>query len=614
MIRILCFCTTALALTITVASLPILSASPVMAQPPLFPAEQPNENRPPLPAYRSPAAPVLSLPPTMLPPQAPLSAQARVLVRRFQLSGNTVFSEQELAQVTRPYENRWITSEELQEVRHKLTLYYVERGYINSGAVIPDQQVTDGVVHITLIEGKLSAIEISGNDWLRTGYIQNRLTLDTDEALNIQNLQQNLQLLQQNPLLERLNAELMPGIQPGEGILKLAVQEAKPYEIGVIFANDQPPEIGAERVQIYALHRNLTGWGDSIGVYYNYGLEQNSKNNWSAFYAVPLNAYDTTLRLWYEKRYSEIIDFPFDLQITSKLKTYGIGLSHPFYRTPQQTFSMGLSAEQRDSTSYLEGEPFSFAAGADNGKSKVSVARFFQDWLDRDLHQVIAARSMFSWGLDAFGATHNHGPLPDGQYVGWLGQFQWARRLGDWGSQLLFRADTQLVNRSLLPTEQCSIGGMATVRGYRESQLVRDDCLIASLEWRIPVLALPIPGLSRGSEEGLVQLAPFVDYGRAWNKDLPTPLPKEIRSAGAGAAFGCESLHPGSGVLGPSLRPHRSDRFRPRLAGPWYRFLRTGGLSLLSNSGLQDRAVPPLSAGRPGSIIGGGGVQSHLFQ
>jgi hemolysin activation/secretion protein len=112
-----------------VAGLFFLNPNHAGAQPSQFPEEHPNENWPPLPAYRSPTAPTLTAP--AAPSAEPLSAQARVFVRRFQLSGNTVFSDQALAQVTAPYENRTITSEELQEVRHKLTLYYVERGYIN---------------------------------------------------------------------------------------------------------------------------------------------------------------------------------------------------------------------------------------------------------------------------------------------------------------------------------------------------------------------------------------------------------------------------------------------------------------------------------------------------
>jgi hemolysin activation/secretion protein len=70
-----------------------------------------------------------------------LSEQIKVFVRHIELIGNTVFSDQELEKITASYEGREITTDELQALRIKLTQYYLEHGYINSGAIIPDQKV-----------------------------------------------------------------------------------------------------------------------------------------------------------------------------------------------------------------------------------------------------------------------------------------------------------------------------------------------------------------------------------------------------------------------------------------------------------------------------------------
>jgi len=513
-----------------------LDCPAVFAQPPTLPLERPGEERPPLSASREPTLPSLALPPVTPPPgEDRLSTQVRVFVRQFQLTGNTVFADEELAQVTAPYENRRITAEELQEVRHKLTLYYVERGYINSGAVIPDQPVADGVINIQIIEGTLTDIDIGGNKRLRSGYLSNRLALGAGPPLNIQALQQRLQLLQQDPLIARVNAELVPGLKAGEGVLKVQVREETPYQFGLVFANDRPPSVGAERARLYAAHRNLTGWGDSIALWY--GLTEGA-DDVSLAYALPLNAYDTTLTLGFIQSDSTVIEEPFaDLDIDSELETYGITLSHPFYRTPQRTFSLGLSLERRHSKTFVQGIPFSFSPGVEDGESTVTVVRFFQEWLDRRLNQVIAVRSTFSLGIDALGATINAGGLPDGRFLAWLGQFQWARRFGERGNQVIFRTDLQLARESLLPLEKFSIGGGTTVRGYRENQLVRDNGWVTSLEFRLPIFRLPLPRISHGPEEGMVQLAPFADFGRSWNTDEPTPDPKTISSIGLGVRW-----------------------------------------------------------------------------
>jgi len=84
----------------------------------------------------------------------------------------------------------------------------------------------------------------------------------------------------------------------------------------------------------------------------------------------------------------------------------------------------------------------------------------------------------------------------------------------------------------LLPLEKLSIGGATTVRGYRENVITRDNGLISSLELRIPLWQSTI--LSDNPEEGLIEFATFMDYGRSWNADSDTPDPKDIYSVGIG--------------------------------------------------------------------------------
>jgi hemolysin activation/secretion protein len=139
----------------------------------------------------------------------------------------------------------------------------------------------------------------------------------------------------------------------------------------------------------------------------------------------------------------------------------------------------------------------------------------------------VAARSVISWGLDAMGATIKDN-VADGRFLAWLGQFQWARRLSDAGSQFIFGLNAQMARDPLLPMEKFAVGGMATVRGYRENLLVRDNGLTASMEFMIPLFQYG---------EGLVQAAPFAQYGRSWNTRGGTPDPDSIYSVGAGAIW-----------------------------------------------------------------------------
>jgi hemolysin activation/secretion protein len=491
-----------------------------------------------------PEPPNLSLPPLSMPKDR-LSTMDSLDLKEIRLQGNQVLSTAELKAQISHYEGKRISAGQLQEIRLILTRYYVERGYINSGAVIPDQEARNGVVTIQIIEGRVSKIEVSGNDRLQTSYLTRRIEGGDEDSLNLQQLQDRLQLLQQDPLLKRFSAELAPGFKPGEAVLRLAVEEAVPYEFSIAFNNYRSPSVGAYQAQADLLHRNLTGWGDSLhGVF---SLTEGFQE-YVLDYSLPLTRANTKLELHAEYSDSDIISKPFnELDIQGKVDIYWIGLRQPLHESYKEghyrLLDAGLALELNRSRSYLLDEPFSFPPLPEdaNGVAKMTVLRFTQNWVDRSRDRVIGATSSFNLGIDAFDSWISDGfnngqPVnePDSEFFSWSGQLLWIERLAWRDSQLRLRADAQLAADLLLSQERFTLGGRYTVRGYRENQMIRDSGVLLSVEWQIPIIRLPIPGISRSEADGLLQIAPFIDYGRGWNHGSDTPQPGYLAGAGIG--------------------------------------------------------------------------------
>ncbi|MFQ5936001.1 MAG: ShlB/FhaC/HecB family hemolysin secretion/activation protein [Acidiferrobacterales bacterium] len=482
----------------------------------------------PPPEFKPPEVPELVLPPIPPPPPARLPFVIRVFVREFRITGNTVFTTDELKKVTAPFENREITNNDLEELRHQLTLYYVNRGYINSGAVIPDQKVEDGVIKIQIIEGRLTRIDIEGTRKFGPEYFSSRLQLQAGPPLNVKNLEQELQILLQNPLIESINAQLAPGDRPGEAVVKTRVSEAPPWDFGAVLDNKLSPSLGEARLVLFGDLRNLAGRGDTFSGELTWAEGIDLDDNYKLRYRLPLTVKDTALTLYYEKGDAVVIEEPFSaLDIRTKVETFGVRAGHPFIRTPNKQFTLAAALERRKSETFLMGIPFSFSPGVVNGESVVSVLRLVQDWLSRGRNQVFSARSTFSFGLDAFDSTVDTGRLPDSEFVSWLGQLQWARRFGTRGHQLSVRFDGQLSDDPLLPIEQFSVGGLDSVRGYRTNQLVRDEGWSASLQYQVPVFRNPT-----GSRN--LQFAAFADAGAARNKEGLNLSPSDLVSYGVG--------------------------------------------------------------------------------
>jgi len=496
--------------------------------------QRPGNDRPPLPDY-APDIPLddFKYPDSQTPdkPDSTLYSTHKIFVKKYRFKGNHVFSDETLSRILAEYVNRDMQFDDLLNVRQVLTQFYIANGYINSGAVLPDQKIKNNEVMFRLVEGKVTGVEIEGNQRLRNRYIQNRFLRNTGPALNINELQQNFQSLIQNPLIKRVNAEIIPGIRLGDATLKATVVENSPYRLGFQLANNRSPDVGAYRGEIFGEHQNLTGWGDSLSIRSGW-IEKG--NDIAVTYDIPLTAHETRLTFNYSKSDSMVVEEPFDkIDIESESDVFGLKLSHPFYQTNYMEFTLGIEGEIRSSTTYLFSRPFTFSLGPQKGESKVTVIRFHQNWISRSANQVLAIRSRLSVGIDAFDATINSFE-PDGQFVAWLGQFQLARRIEALGGQCILRTDCQFADRPLLSLETFSVGGSNSVRGYRENQLVRDNGVVSSIEYRHPVFTLAIPKISKAETDGLVQLAIFFDWGWSENKNRPTNDFRTLSSIGAG--------------------------------------------------------------------------------
>jgi hemolysin activation/secretion protein len=492
-----------------------------------------EETRPELPEFRPAPAPELELPPVPPPaPEPPLSSGVQVFVNAIRLTGNTVFGDQELAPIVAPYLGRAITTEELLDLRDALTARYVEAGYVNSGALIPDQEVRDGVIEVQIVEGRLADVVVNGLTSLEPDFVVERIRLGAGPPLNVNQLRERIQLLLLDPAIDQVNARLGPGLRRGEGRLEVDVVEAPRYQPTFRFANDRSPAVGAEHGELTMSFGNLLGRSDPLRL--QVGASEGLKDA-AIDYSVPLTARDLRVFLSGEITDSDVVEEPFNaIDVESTSSSLQIGLSWPVIRTLDDELRLEAGLERERSTTSLLGRRFSFSEGVENGRSDVTALRLVQQWQRRSQDQVIALRSTESIGLDLLGATKNSGDVPDGQFFAWLGQAQFARRLfgSDW--QLNLRADVQLSADPLLPIERIAIGGIDTVRGYRENELVVDSGWITSAELRIPLGQVTVPGLSEAPDDGALQLVPFVDAGGGWNLEGPDPEENVIYALGAG--------------------------------------------------------------------------------
>lgn len=499
---------------------------PVVAQSlpnPILPREPqpPNPNLPvPQPAPLVPAEPIL-------PPSLPIpESQQTITVEKFDFEGNTAFSDTQLAAVTRRFIGKPITFTELLEVETAITQKYVEAGYINSGAVIPANQTfakDRAIVKVQIIEGTVAQIQVNGTRRLNPGYVRSRLAIASGPPLNRDRLLEALQLLQLDPLIQSISAELRPGLRPELSQLQVRVREADTVNVEVFIDNERSPSVGSFRRGIRLNQANLLGLGDGIEVAYS---NSDGSHDYDISYTVPINPRNGTITISGSYTDTRVVEPPFD-RIDIEGKSFGIDLTfrQPLILRPTREFGLGVSASYQNSQTFVLEREFPLALGADErGRTIVSALRLFQDFVHRSPKEVFAVRSQFSFGLDVFDATSNE-TGPDSQFFSWRGQGQYVRLLAP-ETLLIFRTDLQFSPNPLVSLEQFGLGGARSVRGYRQDSLLTDNGVFVSAEARIPILRVP-------QLRGILQVTPFVDFGVGWFNENQIPLDKNTL-AGAG--------------------------------------------------------------------------------
>jgi hemolysin activation/secretion protein len=422
--------------------------------------------------------------------------------------GNTVFSTKELDTIAADYVGRKVNMSELEELRYRLTRYYTDRGYSNSGAIIKaGQTVKNGLVIFQIHEGLLQKVRVSGTERLNPDYVSERIWPDNTQIFNTQTLQEYFQLILSDPMIERMDGQLKPGVKPGSAILDLKVDRAKAYKLNFSIDNSRSPNTGAERGRLSSTIYNLTGLGDKLDLTAEFSR---GATKWAINFDIPVNKYDTRFSVRYDTTESSVIKGPLaGIDIENEYSTFEFALNHPLWKNINGHLLLGSTLSLRENNSFLLGQPFPFSPSDEkDGSSAVSVLRLWQDYQLRKSNSVLALRSSFNVGLDLFDATIHSADLADGDFFAWLGQLQYAQKIFN-EAQLVFRTDVQLSNDKLLSLEQFSLGGINTIRGYRENTLVRDQAFLSSIELRYPIIS--------NIKQGQINLVPFIDYGTGWN-------------------------------------------------------------------------------------------------
>ncbi|WP_434686314.1 ShlB/FhaC/HecB family hemolysin secretion/activation protein [Pseudanabaena minima] len=441
-------------------------------------------------------------------------------IKQVQLIGNTVLTPEAIATILQPLQGKAISPEQVKAAAEAITQIYISNGYITSSAQFDPsdpQSVVNGVAQIKAIEGQIERVDILGTVQTNPDYVRSRVELGITKPFNANAVEDQLRLLKADPLFTKVTSSLKPSNESGKSLLVVEVAESKQFGGSVSFDNYTPVAVGSERMGALLTYRNLTGLGDLLSASY-YRSTTGGSNLYDFSYSIPVNPMNGTVAVRYAPNNYRITDPDFAaFNIRGASSLYDIVYRQPLIRNPREEFAISLGfAHQTGQTFLFENLATPFGIGPDaNGVSTTSVFRLGQDYILRDNDGAWSLRSQFNLGTGLFNATYV--TIPNAGFFSWTGQAQRVQVLGS-DALLIASFDSQLSANPLLPSQQFTIGGGQSLRGFRQNARSGDNGIRLSIETRL------VTARDQETQRAIFQIAPFIDLGAIWNNgNNPTP-------------------------------------------------------------------------------------------
>jgi len=466
-------------------------------------------------------------------------------VLEFRVEGNSVLSAREIERAVTPFLGEKRHFSDVEAARKALEDTYQKAGYQTVFVDIPEQRVTEGVVRLHVLEGKVGQQRVTGSRYYEQGQIRAGVPeLASGSVPNFNAMQQ--QLAQLNRSADRqVSPILAPGRTPGTVDVNLSVKDQLPLHGDIEDDNYASPFTTADRANVSLHYDNLWQLQHSLALSYQVAPEKPSETNvLYGTYLWRFSASDNVVSLYGIRSNSDVAVVG-SATILGNAKIAGarwidpLGSGNGEDLTYFHSFTFGIDRKdfaQTNISAQTAGltvlpEITYYPLSANYGATFVhshSTEQF-------SFGLVTAPRSLFG-NTDA--KFQSRRVLGDASFMIWKWDGFWDQILSRRWSLYAHLAG-QWTADPLIPNEQFITGGAGSVRGYRESEISGDRGTNATLEMRWYTHARASTAPTAES----VYLCAFADGAQAYLVEPAGPQISEISIASMGLGLHGQGWH-----------------------------------------------------------------------
>ncbi len=406
----------------------------------------------------------------------------------FDVKGAELISIEVMNVMTGEYAGRCLMLEQINTLLADISNWYLDRGYVTTRAYLPPQDLTTGTLQIVVVEGRTQDIRFSPGQTERGGLATAFPELE-GQRLNIRDLEQGLDQLNRLPS-NNAKLTLEPGEKTGETVVVIENAPDKRMRFTGTEDNTGSRATGLHQRTLEAEVDDLLGINDMWSVSYKHSLtnfEDYGAKNVSGSLSVPYGYWT------------------FEYSDSWFLYASTIEATTDSYKSTGSSRQSELSAERvvhrdQDSKTSLEGaltlkQGRNFIAETllESQSRKLSIGALTLHHADRIWDGALSGSVTYNLGLRSFGAKKDHEIGSNdarAQFKKWSFNASYSRPLPI--AEQALNSSLALIGQwtphTLFSSERISIGGLSSVRGFKEDSLSGDvgGYGRTELSWTLP--------------------------------------------------------------------------------------------------------------------------------
>lgn len=243
-----------------------------------------------------------------------LAAGRWIEIDSITIDGAPLLPPEERTKTTKKYRGKCLSLQELNEVLRDVTNWYIDEGFVTTRAYLPEQDLSDGSLTVTVIEGRVASVKLRENGKPRQG-ANTVLPDETGKRLNIRNVEQGLDQISRLPSFNP-KVRLEPAKKDGESDIVVDTERRRSWRLSASYDNFGVPSTGRRQVGANAEVDDLLGLYDFLSVsagsdagedFSDFHDPLRSSQSASIYYAIPYGPWTASFSTNYYEYETPII-------------------------------------------------------------------------------------------------------------------------------------------------------------------------------------------------------------------------------------------------------------------------------------------------------------------